>query len=149
MFDDYGTPTPAGAIRETWRWFPVAVVVTVAVLLLGGGITLIGWQANWWFASRSAAHQTQITENGIGYQTARTDDLNQQVANVLGETTSMIGTSGAEYSALHAERLGFARLACADASQVNSVPADQQGWVAANCLSGTLNPASSLFKQGN
>jgi hypothetical protein len=138
--------TPNDVIRGTWRWFPAAVIVTAVALVLIGGVTLVCWKAGWWFAARSAANQTKVIENGPGYQTAKTDDLNSQIANVLDLTTSMIGTSGSEYAALHAQRLGDARLACADASQITTIPADQQGWVSANCTDGTLNPASPLLK---
>jgi hypothetical protein len=137
--------TPKEVRQGMWRWLPTALLVLVVVLLVGGGITYAGSRFGWWLGAQNAKHQTQITENGLGYQTAKTDDLNAQIANVLNLTTSMIGTSGSEYEALHAQRLGDARLACADASQITTIPADQQGWVTANCQDGTLNPASPLL----
>jgi hypothetical protein len=89
--------------------------------------------------------QTHNIEKGQGYQQAKTDDLNAQIANVLNTTTAMTGTTGSQFDALHAQRLGDARLACADAAQITAIPAAQAAWVHANCEAGTLNPASPLF----
>jgi hypothetical protein len=138
--------TPGAVQRGFFRWLPTSVVIAAVVIAAAGGLAWEGHQLGWWLASQNAKHQTQIVQNGLGYQTGKTDDLNAQIANVLDITTSMIGTSGSEYEALHAQRLGDARLACADASQINSIPSDQQGWVNANCSDGTLNPASPLLK---
>jgi hypothetical protein len=138
--------TPTEVRQGLFRWLPTTVIVIAVVMALGIGVTFVGWKVHWWFATRSAANQTKVIENGPGFQLAKTDDLNAQIANVLDLTTSMIGTSGSEYASLHAQRLGDARLACADAAQITSIPADQQGWVNVNCLDGTLNPASPLLK---
>lgn len=138
----YESPTP----RQVFGAGAALIAVIVTVIALGGIITLVGWRVGWWFTQQDAARQTHVTESGVGYQTAKTDDLNTQIANVLNVTTSMIGTTGSEYAALHAQRLGDARLACADASQITTIPSDQQGWVSSNCLDGTLNPASPLLK---
>lgn len=143
MYDDI---SPNEVRRGFFRWLPTGVIIAAVVILAGGGLAWEGHQLGWRLASQNAKHQTQITENGLGYQTAKTDDLNSQIANVLNTTTSMIGTEGGEYAALHAQRLGDARLACADASQITTIPGDQRGWVAANCSDGTLNPASPLLK---
>jgi len=131
-----------GEIARTARHWIVTGVIALALI---AAVTVGGWQAGWWFKAHDATRQTQVTMDGLGYQTAETDDLNAQIANVVDTTTSMIGTSGAEYTALHAQRLGDARLACADASQITAIPADEAGWVTANCTAGTLNPASPLL----
>lgn len=117
-----------------------AGVIVIAAIVIGG------WQANWWFTQQNINRTTTAIEHGQGYQTSKTDDLNQQIGNVLNTTVSMLGTSGSERAGLHAQRLGDARLACADVSQIVHVPADQAGWVKTNCLDGTLNPASPLLK---
>jgi hypothetical protein len=143
---DWESPTPGEVQRGFFRWLPTTLIILAVILVVGGGITYAGAKFGWWLSARSAANQTKVIENGPGYQTAKTDDLNAQIANVLDLTTSMIGTSGSEYASLHAQRLGDARLACADAAQITSIPAGQQGWVSTNCLDGTLNPASPLLK---
>jgi hypothetical protein len=143
MYDDV---TPGEVQRGFFRWLPTALIILAVILIVGGGVTYAGAKFGWWLSARSAANQTRVIENGPGYQTAKTDDLNAQIANVLDLTTSMIGTSGSEYDALHAQRLGDARLACADAAQITTIPADQRGWVAANCADGTPNPSSPLLK---
>lgn len=137
--------SPGEVRRGFFRWLPTAVIIIAVIAMLGGALTYAGSRFGWWLSARSAANQTKVVENGPGYQTAKTDDLNSQIANVLNLTTSMIGTVGSEYAALHAQRLGDARLACADASQITTIPADQQGWVTSNCTDGTLNPASPLL----
>jgi hypothetical protein len=137
--------TPGAVFAGFWRWFWVGVggLVIVAGIIIGGA------HFGWWLGAQNASHQTQIIEKGVGYQTSETDDLNRQIGNVLNVTTSMIGAAGAQYAALHAERLGDARLACADATQITVIPAGQAGWVRANCTDGTLNPASPLITQGS
>ncbi len=149
---DYDDPTPGGVIRETWRWFPAAVVVTVAVLLLGGGITLVGWQANWWFASHNATRQAQNIQNGYSNQATLRQEVTQdfttltsigvQIAQAQGDT-SMVAE-------LKTEQAATAAKVCADAAQVTGtpLPAGQAQWTAGNCTNGTLSPTSPDYAPG-
>jgi hypothetical protein len=149
---DYDDPTPAGVIRETWRWLPAAVVVTVAVLLLAGIVTFVGWQANWWFASHNATRQAENTQNGYSNQTT----LRQQVtANFA--TLATIGTQVAAnradaslVTALDVQRAATAATICSDAAQVSGtpLPAQQAAWVTANCSDGTLSANSPDYEAG-
>jgi hypothetical protein len=133
--------TPGEVVIAFWRWFWVAVIGCALL----AGLTLGCWQAGWWFQSHDATRQTQITQDGIGYQTGQQDQLGQQIANVLTVTSEMSGTSGSQLSDLAAQRLGDARLACAAAAALTAIPADEQNWVSQNCDAGTLSPASPLF----
>lgn len=122
----------------------MAAAALVVLAVVYGSISL--YKGYWLFAQANANHQTKVIENGIGYQQAQVGVLNQQIANVEDLTTSMIGVTGTQLQADHAQRLGDARLACQAASQINTIPPDQRGWVHTNCLAGTLNPASPLEK---
>jgi hypothetical protein len=152
MFDDDYEPTPAGVIRGTWRWFPAAVAVTVAALLLGGGITLIGWQANWWFASHNATRQAENTQNGYANQSTLRAQVTTQLAAVETVTTQIAaaGTDTSLTAALKAQRAGIAGIVCADAAQISGtpLPAQQAQWVSVNCQDGTVSPSSTYYQAG-
>jgi hypothetical protein len=149
---DYDDPTPAGVISETWRWLPAAVVVTVAVLLLVGGITLVGWQANWWFQSHNATRQAQNTQNGYSNQATLRAQVTTQLATVYSLTTQIAEAKGDQslLTALEPQRMSVAGIVCADAAQVTGtpLPAQQAQWVTANCSGGTVSPNSPLYQQG-
>ena len=150
MYDD---PTPTGVIRGTWRWFPAAVVVSVAVLLLGGLITLVCWQAGWWFASHDATRQAEVTQNGYSNQTTLRAQVTTNLATVYSLTTQIAEAKGdpSLTAALEPQRMSIAGTVCADAEQVTGtpLPAQQAQWVAANCSAGTVSPTSPLYTTGN
>jgi len=137
--------TPDEVLATFWRWWKVwlTAILILAALILGR------WRAGWWFAGQNVNRQTQIIQNSNSNQTALVQQVDTQIGNVLTATVQMDGVAkdSQQYADLHAQRLGFARLACADAAQVTiHMPASQVAWVAANCLAGTLNPASPLYK---
>jgi len=136
--------TPAEVAIGFWRWFWVGIAGVVIV----AGIVIGGWQANWWFASHNVNRQTRLLHNSYSYQSAEQSDLAQKISDVLTETTQMAALSPAsqQYADLHAQRLGEANLACADASQITAIPADETGWVRANCQAGSVSPSSPLEK---
>jgi hypothetical protein len=150
---DYDDPTPAGVIRETWRWFPAWVVVTFAVMVLVGGVILVGWQADWWFASHNATRQAEITQNGYSNQTTLRAQVTTNLATVYSLTTQIAEAKGDSSltAALEPQRMSIAGTVCADAEQVTGtpLPAQQAQWVAANCSAGTVSPASPLYVTGN
>jgi hypothetical protein len=138
--------TPAEVQKGFWRWSGTVVIITAATLAFTGLIIWGGSQLGWWLNNQAAQHQTRTIQNGIGYQTGQITDLDQQIGNVTDLTTSMIGTSGITYAGFHAQRLGDAKLACADAAQIISIPSGDQGWVSQNCQSGTVSATSPLRK---
>lgn len=144
--------TPSGVIRETWRWFPAAVVVTVALLVLGGGFTFAAWQMGWWFSAQNATRQAQNTQNGYSNQTT----LRQQVTSQLAQSeqvSTQIAEAGhdtALVTQLKVQRAAIDGQACQDASEISGTPLPQQqaAWVSANCLNGTLSPKSPDYVIG-
>ena len=127
------------------RWWKVAFLGLglIAALILGG------WRAGWWFAGQDINRATKIIQQSNSNQTALVQQLDTQIANVATATVQMDGVAkdSQQYADLHAQRLGFARLACSNAAQVTiAMPSSQVTWIHRNCLDGTLNPASPLFK---
>jgi hypothetical protein len=137
--------TPAGVVIGFWRWFWVGVLALVLI----AGIVIGGWQANWWFASHNINRQTQLIQNSDSNQRALVSDITAKIATVEQITVQMDGASGQQLADLHAQRLGVAGLACNDAAQLSSADVLGDGipaWIRANCLAGTVNPASALEK---
>lgn len=149
---DYDDPTPAGVIRETWRWFPAWVVVTFAVMVLVGGVILVGWQADWWFASHNATRQAQVTQNGYSNQTTLRGEVTADFATLTSIGVQVAGAKGdlSMTTELRTERAATAGKVCAEAAQVSGtpLPVQQAQWVTANCTAGTLSPNSPDFVPG-
>jgi hypothetical protein len=140
--------TPTEVVSAFWRWFWVGVAG--AVLL--GGVILIGWQANWWFASHDATRQAELTQNGYANQSTLRAQVTSQLA-AAGTITTQIAAAGGDTSlitALRAQRADIAGIVCADAAQISGtpLPAGQAQWVAANCTDGTVSPNSPLYQAG-
>jgi hypothetical protein len=149
MYDDV---TPKDVYRETGRWFGPALIVALAVVIIGLVVTLVCWQAGWWFAQHNATRQYQLTQNGVSNQ----DTLRAQVTSKLAEVatiTTQIAEAGndqAEVTALKAQRAAIAGIVCSDAAQVTGVPlpTQQAQWAAVNCSDGTVSPGSPLYVTG-
>ncbi len=147
--DDY---TPAGVIRDTWRWFPAWVTVAVAVLLLGGGVILAGWQFGWWLTAQDATRQAEVTQNGYSNQVTLRQQVTSQLAVVYSLTTQIAEANGdlSLAAALKPQRMAVAGIVCSDAAQVSGtpLPAQQAEWVSANCEGGTVSPNSTYYQAG-
>jgi len=144
MFDD--DPTPAGVIRGTWRWFPAWVVVIFAVMLVGGGVTLIGWQANWWFANQDSTRQAHLVQNNYNTQEGYISAIGNDVAQLDGVIAQEGGSPDA--AALRAQAIGIGNQACLESSYLTGsvgVPASMQSWIGANCSAGAVSPSSPLM----
>lgn len=137
--------SPSDVMIGFWRWFWVGVLA----LVLLGALVLGGWQAGWWFAGHDINRQTNLIQNSDSNQRALVSDLTSKVASVEQITVQMDGASGLQLADLKAQRLGVANLACNDAAQLSSADVLGDGipaWVSANCLAGSVNPASALEK---
>ena len=125
---------------------------TVAVVALGGIVTLICWQAGWWFASHDATRQYQLTQNGVSNQGTLRAQVTSKLADVTTITTQIAAAKNdpAEVSALQAQRAAIAGIACSDAAQITGVPlpAQQAQWVSVNCSDGSVSPSSTLYVTG-
>jgi len=124
---------PSDVYRETGRWLPAAVVVTLAVLLVGGIATLVCWQAGWWFAQHSVNRQNQLYQNSYGVQQADIGSME----NAIGAIPSAVDSAQANADA---------QQACRYAAQITSIPPDDAGWAAQNCLAGAVAPGSQYAK---
>ena len=150
MFDD--DPTPAGVIRETWRWLPAWVVVLFVVLAVGGAVTWAGSAFGWWLSAQDATHQAENTQNGYANQSTLRAQVTSKLADVDTVTTQIAG-AGADASlvtALKAQRMGIAGIVCGDAAQISGtpLPAGQAQWVSVNCLNGDVSPQSTYYQAG-
>lgn len=139
----------------TMAWFCAAIAAILIVIY--GSVAL--YRGSWELTRANAARsyqlqklntdrQTQILHDSYSYQSATASDLTHKISDITDETTQMdgISPSSLQWSDLHAQRLGEAKLACADAVQLTRVPSAQAGWVRQNCLAGTVSPASPLEK---
>ena len=126
MYDDV---TPHKVMRETGRWFPAAVVAVAALLVIGLGVTLVCWQAGWWFAARNAARQNQVYQGSYGVQQADTDAMQRAIGAI---------PSAADKAQANAD----AQEACSYAAKITIMPPGDKDWVAQNCLAGAVAPGS-------
>lgn len=149
---DYDDPTPGGVIRETWRWFPAWVTVTIAALLLGGLVILVCWQAGWWFAAQDATRQAQLTQNGYSNQVTLRGEITTDFGTLTSIGVQITAAKGdpSMTAELKTEQAATAGKVCAEAAQVSGTPLPQQqaAWVSANCADGTLSPSSPDYVTG-
>ena len=134
---------PAGAVNWTKRWLVTGIILAVAA----AGVLLGMWQAGWWFSNANVNRQTQQIQNSDSNQRALVSDITEKIGDVETATEQMAGATGQQLADLHAQRLGFARLACNDAAQIS--PSDVLGdgvpqWIRTNCTAGTISPSSPL-----
>lgn len=148
----YGDIGPKDVYRETGRWFGPALVVGLAVIVLGAILTLVGWQVGWWFTAHNATRQAEITQNGYSNQTTLRQQVTSKLADVTSITTQLAapGVTPDQAAALKAQRAAIAAIACSDAAQITGtpLPAGQAQWVAANCSDGSVSPSSTLYVTG-
>jgi hypothetical protein len=149
---DYDDPTPAGVIRETWRWLPAWVVVLAVVLLVGGAVTWAGSAFNWWLSAQTATHQAENTQNGYSNQTTLRSEATQDFTTLTSLGVQIAATKGdaSMVTELKTEQAATAGKICAEAAQVSGtpLPAQQAAWVTANCTAGTLSQNSPDFVPG-
>jgi len=126
MYDDV---TPHKVMRETGRWFPAAVVAAVAVVALGLIVTLVCWQAGWWFAAHNVSRQNQLYQGSYAVQQADTDAMQRAIGAI---------PSAADKAQANAD----AQEACSYAAKITIMPPGDKGWVAQNCLAGAVAPGS-------
>lgn len=118
-------PTPAGVIRETWRWFPAWVVLLFVALLLIGGVTYAGSQFGWWLSAQNATHQAQNIQNGYSNQTSIRQEITADFATLSQIGTQIAASEGDKplVTALDTQRAAVAAKACAEAAPGQRHPA--------------------------
>ena len=140
--------SPTEIYRQTGRWFGPVVFALAVLMALIGGVTLVCWQAGWWFASHDATRQYQLTQNGTSNQDTLRAQITSDLATVATITTQI--AEGGPAAALGAQREAVANIVCSDAGQITGVPLplQQAQWVARNCQGGAVSPGSSLYQAG-
>lgn len=147
MSDDFDI-SPRAVRRGAIRWAPTAIIG----LILLGGLVLGMWQAGWWFSNHNINRQTQQIQNSDSNQRALIADITEKIGDVATATEQMDSATGQQYADLHAQRLGFARIACGDAAQLSASDVLGDGvpqWIRSNCTAGTVSPSSPLERNGS
>ncbi len=145
-------------------WFTGICIVIIGLIVLGIGI----WRLDWFIANANTTQEahllhnqqkvenarTRLQQESLGSQAADETDMTNQIASVDTLTAQMAAypagsaltcsTSASEWCALRGQRIAIARIACADAGKLTTIPPDQAGWVRQNCQAGTVSPASLL-----
>lgn len=145
MPDDI-TPTTVAVAFWRWFWVGAGALALFALVVLGG------WQAGWWFTAHNANRQAEVTQNGYSNQTTLRQQVTSQLANVTSLTTQIAeaGKDASTVTALKAQRMAIAGMACQDASEISDTPLPRQQaeWVSANCQDGSVSPQSSIYQAG-
>lgn len=140
--------TPGEVATTFWRWFWIGV----GTLVLAGALTLAMWQAGWWFTAHNATRQAEVIQNGYSNQSTLRSQVTAKLADVTQITVQVAAAKNdpSEVSALEDQRAAIAGIVCSDAAQITGtpLPADQAGWVSANCSDGGLSPGSDLYVTG-
>lgn len=144
MYDD--DPTPAGVIRETWRWFPAAFTVGIAVILLFAGLGLFVWHIGGAFQAKTIQRNYSSTVNSQGYQQNLLAEMQQNLTNITGPgglagTRASLPAGSPEQATVRAQELAQLGKFCAEGAQLNfTVSGAQalQGDYSANCDAGTV-----------
>ena len=140
--------TPGEVMSGIWRWIGVVIVA----IILFGVLTLVMWQAGWWFSNANTSRQAQQTQNGYSNQTTLHQQVTSNIATIDSITTQITETNDVnQQAALKAQRAAIAGTACQEASEVSAadpLPVGQQQWVSANCANGVVSPSSSLYQAG-
>ena len=124
---------PHDVYRETGRWFGPALVAALAVVVIGLIVTLVCWQAGWWFTAHDVARQNQVYQGSYAVQQADIGTMQ----NAIGAIASADGPAQARADANEA---------CQYAAKIAILPPGDKGWVAANCLAGAVAPGSRYAK---
>ena len=138
--------------REALNGCLVAIIAVAAIVVIGGGVIVAGWQLNWWFSNQNATREAHQIRSGYSNQQTLREQFTQQIGNVDAETVQIAQAAGdpAEVSALKAQRIATVNIACQDVSEVTGdpLPAAQRSWAAKNCLAGVIRPGSQYDSTG-
>jgi hypothetical protein len=128
--------TPAQVIRETWRWLPAALTVTLAIMLIGGIVTLVGWKASWWFTEQNVTKTNTTYQNSYGTQQADISSMETAIQAIAGAVDP-------------AQATGDAQEACKYGALITNLPAGDAPWYAKNCDGPAVSPSSSYYSTSN
>jgi hypothetical protein len=127
-----------------------AVSAALAVIGVIAVVVIIGWQANWWFASHNAQRTAQVVQQNYNVQQGYLADITNDVAAIDANiaTAGSTGTAGAISQNIHSgdDACHYAELLIPGEVTTG---ADMQTWIKANCADGALVPGSSVYQGGN
>lgn len=152
MYDEFDPPSPQDVQRGFFRWLPATIVITVVVVVLGGGLAYAGHAFGWWLSGQDATHQAENSQAGYANQTTLREQVTAKLADIEQMTTQIAaaGSNKGLTTAVKAQRAATAGIVCSDAAQISGVPlpAGQAQWVAVNCQDGTVSPHSTYYVPG-
>lgn len=140
--------TPGRVATEFWRWLWAGI----GALALAGVLTLIFWQAGWWFRSQNTSREAHLIRNSYANQQTLREQVTAQIGNVATLTSQIAATHDQNLAAaLTAQRAAVAAIVCQDAAEVTGdpLPASQATWVSANCEAGNVSPGSPYYQSGS
>lgn len=113
------------------------------------GAPLAAWRLGWIFAQKNADFQAHVIRHGYSNQTTLRDDLTRKIGdtNTITVQIAQVGNTNPELAgSLRAQRFAVASIVCREANQVtgDALPPEQQQFVQANCLAGSVSPSSSF-----
>lgn len=118
-----------------------------ALIILGIlGLSIAGWQLNWWFANHNATRQAHLVQNNYNTQEGYLQAIGNDVASLDG-LVAQEGSNPADAAALRAQAIGVGDQACLEASYLTGsvpVPSSMKSWINANCSAGAVSITSPL-----
>lgn len=128
------------------------VLATLAGLTAAAGIIVGGWQVGWWFTAANNTRQAEITQNGYANQVTLRQEITRQIASVQTIGVQLAKANGDQslIAALKPQAMSIAGIVCQAADEISGtpLPADQAGWVSANCANGSVSPSSVYYVAG-
>jgi hypothetical protein len=152
---DYDDPTPAGVIRKTWRWWPAALTVGLALIALFACLGLFVWHVGGVFQQKTIQRNYSNTVNSQGYQQNLLSEMQQNLANITGpgglaSTRQALPASSPEQENVRSQELAQLGKFCSEGAQLNfgAVPggADMQTIYGQNCVAGTVIASPPLVR---
>lgn len=150
---DYDNPTPAGVIRETWRWWPAALTAGVALIALFTCLSLFAWHVGGVFQQKTIQRNYSNTVTSQGYQQNLLSEMQQNLSNITGpgglaETRQSLPAGSPEQAVVRSQELAQLGKFCSEGAQLNfgAVPggADLQAIYSQNCEAGTVTASPQL-----
>ena len=96
------------------------VGLSLAGVVLVGGLGVAGWQFHWWAAQQSAQKNAQINRETLAFQAGLEDDINQKLPDRDNLNSSIAETTDpTERAALTAQLKTVTQMICTDYNELN------------------------------
>jgi hypothetical protein len=116
----------------------IALIIIVALVVVGGIITLVGWQANWWFAVHNAQRQEKIINQQSRNNADSFGAQEGYLTQLSNDISAVTGASGPQATA-------DANQACQVSTLITGTVPESSfdiSWVRGNCQGGAVSPSS-------